>query len=687
MRNIIGSLLVTLSVLFLIVSCQDTDLMNKEERKSLHERERIQVAVYPSYPPYIFLDKNDAPQGILMDYLKLLEKRAQFKFEIKKYDDFSNIMEDARNNNVDLILEIQEAPSRTESLNFYFKLFESPYVIVGHKEQGKVKTIKDFETATFYLPKDFAIVDNLKDQFPKATILTPCRNDLECLQNSSESGAGYFVGPKVVATYYIQSNNLEDLEILKYIGKDYEPSIAVVNNDVLLNDVIYNAMQSITYQDEQEIVNSWLGTFNKPFYLTTAFWIKVSIGILSLLLLISVFNRYLQHSINSKISELKKAKIKAEQSNKLKTSFINNIAHEMRTPMNAIMGFSDLLSKENLDNSQKEDYLNIINQACLRLMEMMDNVLEISLLQNKQLSAQKNPVLLIELLTKCFDKYKVTAGLKKIPYRLELDIPETLNCVVVDKKKLSRTLKYVLDNAVKFTSQGEVFFFATIKDNALEMTVTDTGIGISNERQKSIFDSYSKSNQYDTTELFQGLGLGLTISKAYTELMNGQLDLHSELGKGTTVHIHVPIAVANKQEFFNEKVNEPVKGPKPSFYKILIAEDVDLNFLYLKSLLEKMNDYQFQILRAENGQEAIDIMEQEPDINLIFMDIQMPVMNGFKASRAIKERFPYVPIIAKTAYTNSEDRQKAFASGCDGFISKPIKPDIVKEMLKKFIHN
>jgi two-component system sensor histidine kinase EvgS len=100
-----------------------------------------------------------------------------------------------------------------------------------------------------------------------------------------------------------------------------------------------------------------------------------------------------------------------------------------------------------------------------------------------------------------------------------------------------------------------------------------------------------------------------------------------------------------------------------------------------------MNDYQFQILRAENGQEAIDIMEKEPDINLIFMDIQMPVMNGYKASKAIKERFPYVPIIAKTAYTNSEDRQKAFASGCDGFISKPIKPDIVKEMLKKFIHN
>lgn len=686
MRDIIRFLLVTLSVLFLTVSCQDADIMNEKERKWLNEREHIKVAVYPSYTPYIFLDEKDNPQGILMDYLKLLEKRAQFKFDIKKYDDFSKIMEDARNNKLDLILEIQESPSRREYLNFYFKLFESPYVIVGKKAQGPAKTITDFETATFYLPEGFAIVENLKIQFPKATILTPCGTDLECLKNISESGEGYFVGPKAVVTYYIESKSFNDLEILKYTGSDYEPSIAVVKNDVMLNDVIYNAMQSVTYQDKQEIIDSWLVTFNKPFYLRVSFWVKLCIGILCLLLLIIVFNRYLKYVINSKTSELKKAKINAEQSSKLKTSFINNITHEMRTPMNAIMGFSGLLSKEGLEENQKNDYVTIINQACLKLMDMMDNVLEISMLQNKQLTAQKNTVLLTELLTKCFDKYKDNERLKNIQYQLVLDIPESKNCVVVDENKLSKIIKYVIDNAIKFTCRGEVIIFATIKEDAVIIRITDTGIGISSERQKSIFDSYSKSNQ-DTTELFEGLGLGLTISKAYVELMNGQLDIQSDLGKGTTVHINIPISIEKKQESCGKGINESTKRPIPSFYKILIAEDVALNYLFLKSLLEKMNGYDFQIIRAENGQEAIEIMERELNIDLVFMDIQMPIMNGYKASLAIKERFPHIPIIIQTAYTNSEDRQKAFASGCDDFISKPIRPAVVKDILKKFINN
>lgn len=686
MREITGFFLVLLSVFFSVVSCQDTDILNEEERKWLNDKERIQVAVYPSYSPYIFLDKNDHPKGILMDYLKLLEKRAQFKFDIKTYDDFSNVMEDARNNKLDLILEIQEAPSRKAYLNFYFKLFESPYVIVGNRASGKAKTIKDFETASFYLPNDFAIVENLKLQFPKATILTPCGTDLECLKKISESGAAYFVGPKTVVTYYIESKNLHNLEILKYTGQYYEPSIAVVKNDIMLNEVIYSAMQSITYQDKQEIIDSWLVTFKKPFYQSVSFWVKLCIGILCLLSLILVFNRYLKYVINSKTNELKKAKINAEQSSEIKTSFMNNITHEMRTPMNAIMGFSGLLNKEGLEESQKEDYVAIINQACLRLMDMMDNVLEMSMLQNKQISAQKNTVLLSDVLNKCFDKYINLSRLKKLQYQLIVEIPENQNCVIVDENKLSKTIKYVIDNAIKFTSYGEVIFFATIKNDCIDITLTDTGIGISEERQKSIFDSYSKSNQ-DTTELFEGLGLGLTISKAYVELMNGQLDLYSDLGKGTTVHIKVPITVTKKQELRDEKVKESIKKARPSFYKILIAEDVALNYLILKSLLEKIKEYEFQIIRAENGQVAIEIMEQEQNVDLVFMDIQMPVMNGYKATREIKKMFPYTPIVVQTAYTNSEDRQRAIASGCDDFISKPIKPSAVKEVLKKFINN
>jgi CheY-like chemotaxis protein len=137
----------------------------------------------------------------------------------------------------------------------------------------------------------------------------------------------------------------------------------------------------------------------------------------------------------------------------------------------------------------------------------------------------------------------------------------------------------------------------------------------------------------------------------------------------------------------DEKVKESIKKARPSFYKILIAEDVALNYFILKSLLEKIKECEFQIIRAENGQVAIEIMEQEQNEDLVFMDIQMPISNDYKTTREIKERFPYTPIVVQTGYSNSEDRQKNFASDCDGFISKPFKLDIVKDVLKKFIPN
>ncbi|WP_158441691.1 hybrid sensor histidine kinase/response regulator [Nonlabens dokdonensis] len=674
-----------LLMLLSLMSCQEQDILNEEERKWINGKEEIIVAVYPNYnyPPYLFKDKNGDSEGILMDYLELIEKKAAYKFQIKEYDNFTALMNDAKAGELDLILEIQETPSRNKYLNFYSKLFESPYVIVGKKTPNIPKSRKDFETATFYLPEDVAIVENLKIQFPNAKISSPCKDDLDCLKMIAQKNDAFFIGPRAVTNYHIESNNLSNLKIIKNLGKDYQPSLAVVKDDSMLNDVIYNLVQSVSYEEKKEIKDRWLSQFKRPFYKKSFFWI-VLLGIaIFLMIIILGINRYLKYVIRENTKELEKAKTIAERNNKLKTSFINNITHEMRTPMNAIMGFSGLLSKEVLTDTQRSNYLEIINNACLRLMNMMDNVLEVSLLQTGDVSVQKNTVLLDDLLKTVVYKHEENVKLKKIDCNCVIDISEEQNCVVMDQSKLQKIVDNLLDNAIKFTSKGEVTFNSTIDGDTLIITITDTGIGISEERLKTVYDGYSKSN-LDMKDLYDGLGLGLTICKAYVSLLNGKINIDSELGKGTTVNVYLPVDVIDQQQLCEKEEMEPQERSH-SFHKVLIAEDVNLNYLFLKSLLDKVVDFDFQFIRAVNGQEAIDLVLREKDIDIIFMDIQMPVMDGYQATTAIKKSHPSIPIIIQTAYSTAEDREQAFKAGADDFITKPIKPKTIENIFKKYL--
>ncbi|WP_124980702.1 response regulator [Nonlabens xiamenensis] len=663
-------------------ACSSGDVLTKEERDWLKNNDPVKVAVYPYYPPYIFKNEEGNPEGILYDYLKLLEKKLDTKFEVVEYSDFSVVIEDAQNGKIDWILEVQETESRKEYLKFYTKLFETPFVIVGHKDQQKSYDRDSLSTADFYLPKDFAISESILRDFPEANVISNCATDEECLRKLLQNKQAYFIGPQTVVTYFTESKGLEDLIVLGNLGRDYDPSMAAVKDNEMLNSLLYKGLNEITYEEKKEVINRWLVMFNKPIYKTERFWITATILILSFLLALLVINRYLKYTIKRRTKQLEQAKEKAEESSILKTSFINNITHEMRTPMNAVMGFSGLLKNNHVDRETRLEYINIINQGCLRLMDMMDNVLEVSLLQSNQIKTLNTSTDVKLLIQQCYDKFKDQAIQKKIKYDLNVPIDESQNCVLVDQAKLRKIILHTLNNAIKFTASGSISLSGKIIDDQLYVSISDTGIGISEKRLESIFDSYSKSNQ-DTTELYEGLGLGLTISKAYADLMNGRLEIHSKLGKGTEVEIWVPVHDIGPSEECQPQQRK-LRSESPLF-KVLIAEDVQLNFMFLKALLDRNSEFDIQVLRAENGQEAVDHVRSGEHVDLVFMDIQMPIMNGYRATELIKTYNAQIPVVMQTAYTTISDKQKAMEAGCDDFISKPVKPEIVSKMLFKFL--
>ncbi len=379
--------------------------------------------------------------------------------------------------------------------------------------------------------------------------------------------------------------------------------------------------------------------------------------------------------------ELKIAKDKAEEANRLKTEFINNMSHEVRTPMNGILGFSNLLDEPDLSEEKQKHYINIIQNSGQQLMQVIENILEISELETKQLTVQNSEVCLNDLLLELFSVFDIKAKENKIPLFLNKKLSDKASTLITDKTKLKKVLSNLLENALKFTYTGFIELGYRLVGNEIEIYVKDTGVGIEPEKHTIIFERFSRGEKA-LSDKHGGLGLGLSISKENTELLGGRISVQSTKGEGATFCVTIPYKAVHPENRELKDTDKTVTKQKPT---ILIVEDEEINYLYLQVLLERL-DTKHTILHAKNGKEAVDMCQKEPEIEFVLMDIKMPVMNGYEATKHIKSMKPNLPIIAQTAYSTREDKEKAKQAGCDDFISKPIREEVLKEIATKYLN-
>lgn len=377
--------------------------------------------------------------------------------------------------------------------------------------------------------------------------------------------------------------------------------------------------------------------------------------------------------------ELIHAKEKAEESDKLKTAFLHNISHEIRTPMNAIVGFSTLLGEPENDEATRKSYIDVIMQSSNHLLAIISDIVDISNIEANLIKIVKNEVDTNIVLNSLYNQFLPRANEKKIHIDFETSLPDSEATIVTDKTKLTQILTNMINNALKFTDKGSVHVTCDLKDNFLEFSVSDTGIGISEQHHKKIFDRFYQV-QNSVSRLYEGTGLGLAISKAYVELLGGRLWLESEPGVGSTFYFTVAYEKAvHKEARFTER-KSPDKFAFPEKKVILVAEDIDSNFKLVKYFLDGSNT---EIIHAWNGKEAVDKFVTMEKIDLVLMDMKMPVMDGYAAVRLIREKNSKIPIIAQTAY--ADDRDKAIDCGCSGFISKPFDRKGLFKVINEYI--
>lgn len=375
---------------------------------------------------------------------------------------------------------------------------------------------------------------------------------------------------------------------------------------------------------------------------------------------------------------LKDAKEKAEESDKLKTAFLQNLSHEIRTPMNAIIGFSELLMSKDLPISQKEKYITYITNSGSVLLNLIDDIIDIAKIQSGQLSIKKNRSDLNSLLYDVYSSYVQMVKSKKgedvelIWHNKDKDSSVKLK---TDPLRLRQIFTNLLSNSLKFTDKGSITFGYEFDDEndkkTIQFFVKDTGIGLSFEHKEQIFDRFYKIENDKNPKLYRGAGLGLTITKNLVNLLGGEIWVESEEGIGSSFYFSFPyddVEIVVQEKKIDETKVDPENWKGKT---ILVAEDEDINFIYIEELLNK---YGLNILRAKNGKEAVEMFERTSEISMVFMDIKMPIMDGYEAVKHIKALNSKIPVVAQTAYALAGEREKIIASGCDDYIAKPIKP-------------
>jgi PAS domain S-box-containing protein len=399
---------------------------------------------------------------------------------------------------------------------------------------------------------------------------------------------------------------------------------------------------------------------------------------------LEIRNRELYESIIQiqKINtELIYAKEKAEEGDHLKSSFLANMSHEIRTPMNGILGFTELLKEPKLTGEEQRQYINVIEKSGNRMLNIINDIVSISKIESGQMNLSYKETSINDQIESICNVFKIEAKEKNIELKINNTLSAADNLISTDEEKVYAILSHLLSNALKFTDDGFIEIGCFRNNNSITFYVEDSGIGIDSNKIDVIFERFRQVDD-SLNRSYDGAGLGLYISKSYTELLGGKIWAENNVDKGAVFYFKIPIIKTNvtDKEVQIPLVTIPYETQK---LKILVAEDDSISLKFISKILKIFGE---NLLVARNGFEAVNLCKKNPDIDIILMDIQMPIMNGYEAIKKIREFNEDVIIITQSAFVFTDEAEKAIKVGGNGYISKPIdKKQLIDHINKQII--
>ena len=381
-------------------------------------------------------------------------------------------------------------------------------------------------------------------------------------------------------------------------------------------------------------------------------------------------------------TELTIAKEQAEESDRLKSAFLTNMSHEIRTPMNGILGFTELLKEPNLSSDDQQDYIQTIQISGARMLNTINSIVDISKIESGLMKVYIKETNINEKIEFTYKFFKPEVELKGLQFLVKNSLPSKEVIIKTDNEKVYAILTNLVRNAIKFTYEGSIEFGYEKKGDYLEFFVKDTGVGIPQNQHKIIFERFRQGSESHNRG-YEGSGLGLSIAKTYVEMLGGEIWVESEEGKGSTFYFTIPYnSVSEEKIKIINAVSAEHKEVEIKKLKVLVVEDDEISYSLLIKTVQKIS---YEVLHAITGVEAVEACRNNPDLDLVLMDIRMPKMDGNEATRQIRQFNKDVIIIAQTAYAFSDDKEKAIEAGCTDYISKPINITSLFELITKHI--
>jgi PAS domain S-box-containing protein len=385
--------------------------------------------------------------------------------------------------------------------------------------------------------------------------------------------------------------------------------------------------------------------------------------------------------------ELIRSKEKAQESDRLKSAFLANMSHEIRTPMNGILGFAELLKNPMLDSNEMHEYINIIRNSGVRMLNIINDLIDVSKIESGQVNVSISECNINEQIEYIHNFFKPEAEKKGLKIFFVKNISGNKAIISTDREKLLAILANLVNNAIKFTNEGSIEFGYKKVGANIEFYVKDTGIGINMDQKETIFERFSQGSD-SLNRNYEGAGLGLYISKIYVEMLGGKIRVESDVRShrvdgGSVFYFTIPY---NHEPGKSSDIKNTAPPDEEDFrsenLKVLIAEDDDASVLLISRMIQKISK---EILIAKTGLEAVETYLNNPDTDLVLMDIKMAEMDGYEATRQIRQLNRDIVIFAQTAYAQIGDREMAIEAGCNDYISKPIDKNKLFSLIKKHL--